>query len=191
MSTFKKLFTYPVAGYIYGQPLFVPTLAVNGVVHNVVYVATENNSVFAFDADGGGQLSKKSFGSAIPCGKIHGCGVAPVVGITPTPVMDSTLDNIYVASRQFNSSTGVYSHSLHSLNLLTGAENPGSPVTSTGSVAGTGYDAVNGMLTFNPQTASGRPALLEMHGTIYAAYASSGDADPYHGWIFRYSASNF
>ncbi len=189
-ATFKKLFSYSVDGYIYGQPLFVPTLTVNGVSHNVVYVATENNSVYALDAGGGGQLWKKSFGSAIPCGNIHGCGVAPVVGITPTPVIDSTLGNIYVATRQFNSSTGVYSHSLHSLNLLTGAENPGSPVTITGSVAGTGYDAVNGIVTFNPKTASGRPALLEMNGTIYAAFASFGDADPYHGWIFGYSASN-
>ena len=190
VATFEKLFSYSVDGYIYGQPLFVPNLMVNGATHNVVYVATENNSVFAFDADGGGQLWKKSFGSAIPCGNIHGCGVAPVVGITPTPVIDSTLGNIYVASRQFNSSSGVYSHSIHSLNLLTGAENPGSPVTITGSVAGTGYDAVNGMVTFNPKTASGRPALLEMNGTIYVAFASYGDADPYHGWIFGYSASN-
>src|SRR5437773_1496294 len=99
VATFEKLFSYSVDGYVYGQPLFVPQLKVNGATHNVVYVATENNSVFAFDADGGGQLWKKSFGSAIPCGNIHGCGVAPVVGITPTAVIDSTLGNIYVASR--------------------------------------------------------------------------------------------
>src|SRR5947207_1409476 len=185
-AKFKKLFSYPVDGYIYGQPLFVPKLTIKGVQHNVVYVATENNSVYAFDANGGGKLWQKSFGLAIPCGKIHGCGVAPNVGVTATPVIDTTLGNIYVANRQFNSSTGVYSHSLHSLNRLTGAENAGSPVSITGSVAGTGYDAVNGMVTFNPRTASGRPALLEMNGTIYAAYASYGDADPYHGWIFGY-----
>src|SRR5437762_1804812 len=108
-TTFKKLFTYPVDGYIYGQPLFIPKLTVNGVSHNVVYVATENNSVYAFDANGGGKLWQKSFGLAIPCGKIHGCGVAPNVGITATPVIDTTLGNIYVANRQFNPNTGVYS----------------------------------------------------------------------------------
>ena len=112
-ATFKKRFSYPVDGSIYGQPLFVPRLNVNGATHNVVYVATENNSVYAFDADGHGQLWKKSFGSAIPCGNVHGCGVASVIGVTATPVIDATLGNIYVANRQFNPSTGVYSHSLH------------------------------------------------------------------------------
>jgi hypothetical protein len=189
-TTFKKLFTYPVDSYIYGQPLFVPRLTIKGGTHNVIYVATEKNSVFAFDADGGGQLWKVNFGSAVPCGNIHGCGVAPEVGITATPVIDTTLGNIYVANRQFNPNTGVYSNWLHSLNLLTGAENPGSPVSVTGSVPGTGSDAVNGTVTFNHQTASDRSALLELNGVIYVAFNSFGDAHPYHGWIMGYSASN-
>ena len=189
-ATFKKLFSYPVDGFIYGQPLFVPQLQVNGATHNVVYVATENNSVYAFDAEGGGQLWQTSFGSAIPCGNIHGCGVAPVIGVTATPVIDTTLGNIYVANRQFNATTGTYSHNLHSLNLLTGAENVGSPVTITASVPGTGYDAVSGTVTFNPQTASQRPALLELNGTVFVATASYGDADPYHGWVIGFSASD-
>ena len=188
--TFKKLFSYAVNGYIYVQPLFVPQLIVNGATHNVVYVATENNNVYAFDADGGGLLWKTSFGSAIPCGNVDGCGVAPVIGITATPVIDMALGNIYIANRQFNSITGAYSHMLHSLSLLTGAENPGSPVTITGSVAGSGYDAMNGAITLNPQTASDRSALLELNGVIYVAFNSYGDADPYHGWIVGYSASN-
>jgi len=190
VATFKKLFSYSVDGYIYGQPLFVPKLTVNGAIHNVVYVATENNSVYAFDADGAGQLWKRTFGSAIPCGNVHGCGVASVIGITATPVIDRTLGNIYVSNRQFNASTGVYSHKLHSLNLLTGADNAGSPVSITGSVPGTGYDAVNKTVSFNQQTASDRPALLELNGVVYVAFASFGDADPYHGWIIGFSASN-
>lgn len=189
-ATFKKLFSYGVTGYIYAQPLFVPQLTVNGATHNVVYVATEGNVVYAFDADGGGLLWKTSFGSAVPCGNIDGCGVSPVIGITATPVIDTTLGNIYVANRQFNSTTGAYSHMLHSLSLLTGVENPGSPVTITGSVAGTGYDAQNGTVNLNPQTASDRSALLELNGVIYVAFNSYGDADPYHGWIVGYSASN-
>ena len=190
LATFRKLFSYAVDSYIYGQPLFVPKLMVNGSMHNVVYVATENNSVYAFDADGGGQLWKRSFGSAIPCANVHGCNVAPTIGITATPVIDSTLGNIYVANRQFNSSTGAYSHSLHSLNLGTGAENAGSPVSITATVSGTGYDAVNGRVTYNQQTASDRPALLELNGVLYVAFGSYGDADPYHGWIIGFSASN-
>jgi len=189
VATFKKMFSYPVDGFVYGQPLFVPKLTINGATHNVVYVATENNSVYAFDADGGGQLWQTSFGSAIPCANVHGCGVAPVIGVTATPVIDTTLGNIYVANRQFNSGTGTYSQSLHSLNLLTGAENPGSPVGINASVAGTGYDAVNGTVSFNPQTAGQRSALLELNGTIYVSTASYGDADPYHGWIIGFSAS--
>jgi hypothetical protein len=124
VATFGKLFAYAVDSYIYGQPLFVPKVVVNGSTHNVVYVATEKNSVYAFDADGGGQLWKRSFGSAIPCANVHGCNVAPTIGITANPVIDTTLGNIYVANRQFNSSTGIYSHTLHSLNLVTGADNP-------------------------------------------------------------------
>lgn len=189
-ATFKKMFSYPVDGYIYAQPLFVPNLKVNGTTHDVIYVATENNSVYAFDADGGGQLWKRSFGSAIPCGKVHGCGVAPVIGSTATPVLDTILGNIYVANRQFNSSTGVYSHSLHSLSLVTGAENAGSPVTISASVAGTGYDSAGGVVKFNPLTASDRSAMLELGGIVYVAFASYGDADPYHGWIIGFSASN-
>src|SRR5262249_32777467 len=119
-----------------------------------------------------------------------GCGVAPNVGITATPVIDTTLGNIYVANRQFDPNQGVYSHWLHSLNLLTGAENPGSPVSITGSVPGTGYDAVNGTVTFNPLTASDRSALLELNGVIYVAFNSYGDTDPYHGWIIGFSASS-
>ena len=190
VASFKKKFSYPVDGYIYGQPLFVPGLKVNGVTHNVVYVATENNSVYAFDADGSGQLWKRSFGAAIPCGNIHGCGVAPVIGITATPVIDTTLGNIYVANRQFNSSTGAYSHSLHSLNLATGADNAGSPASITGSVSGTGYDSVGGVVKFNPLTGSDRSGMLELNGVIYVAFGSYGDADPYHGWIVGFSASS-
>jgi hypothetical protein len=188
VATFKKMFSYPVDGYIYGQPLFVPNLKVNGATHNVVYVATENNSVYAFDADGGGRLWKMPFGSAIPSGNVHGTGVAPVIGITATPVIDTTLGNIYVANRQLKS--GVYSHSLHSLNLLTGSENAGSPVTITAHVPGTGYDQNHGIVTFNPKTASDRSALLELNGTIYVAFGSYGDADPYHGWIIGFSATS-
>ena len=190
VTTFRKLFSYSVDAYIYGQPLFVPNLVVNGSTRNVIYVATEKNSVYAFDADGGGQLWKKSFGSAIPCANVSGCGVSPTIGITATPVIDTTLGNIYVANRQFNSTTMVYSHSLHSLNLATGAENAGSPVAITATVPGTGYDAVNGQVTYNQQTASDRPALLELNGTVYVAFGSYGDTDPYHGWIIGFSASN-
>jgi outer membrane protein assembly factor BamB len=171
-AKFKKLFSYPVDGYVYGQPLFAPQLNVNGATHDVVYVATENNSVYAFDANGGGQLWQTPFGPAIPCGNIHGCGVAPNVGITATPVIDTNLGNIYVANREWNSSTGITSHYLHSLSLLTGAENPGSPVLITGSVPGTGYDAANGTVDFKPKTASDRSALLELNGVIYVAFAS-------------------
>jgi hypothetical protein len=190
VATFGKLFSYSVDSYIYGQPLFVPKLVVNGSTHNVVYVATQKNSVYAFDADGGGQLWRRSFGSPIPCANVHGCNIAPTMGITATPVIDTALGNIYVANRQFNSSTGIYSHTLHSLNLVTGADNAGSPVAITASVAGSGYDAVNGQVTYNQQTASDRPALLEVNGVVYVGFGSYGDADPYHGWIIGFSASN-
>jgi PQQ-like domain len=175
--------------YIYGQPLYVPGLIIDGVKHNVVYVATENNSVYAFDADGKGQLWRTPFGLPVKCSNalVSGCGIAPVLGITATPVIDTGRGKIYVESRHFDPSTGRYWHSIHSLNLLTGKESP-SAVPITAKFSGTGYDAVNGMITFNPQTANSRGALLELNGVIYVVYSQPGDTDPYHGWILGYSA---
>ena len=190
-TTFGKKFAYSVDGYIYGQPLFVPSLSINGGTHNVIYVATENNSVYAFDADGGGLLWKGSLG-LVPsaCADWNACGVAPTVGITATPVIDLNLQTIYVEAKgRTPDITGAYVHRLYAMSILDGSQRAGSPVDITASVAGTGYDNVGGIVTFNPKRAFCRAALLEAGGVIYMAFATTGDTDPYHGWILGYNAS--
>jgi len=189
VNTFGKKFSYSIDGFPYGQPLYVPGLRINGTLHNVVYVVTENNSIYAFDADGGGQLWHHFIDSPVPCSPIHGCGVAPALGITATPVIDLALGRIYVESRTAPQSGG-YWHGLHALDLVTGSEAPGSPVVISASVRGTGYDHdINGNINFNPTTENDRSALLEVNGIVYISFASTGDADPYHGWVLGYDAS--
>ena len=188
VATFGKKFSYSIDGFVYGQPLYVPSLSIGGILHNVVFVVTENNSIYAFDADGGGQLWHHFIDTPVPCSPINGCGVAPALGITSTPVIDLSLGRIYVEARTAPS-TGGYWHGLHALDITTGNEVTGSPVVISASVKGNGYDHdVNGNIVFNPKTENNRSALLELNGVIYVAFASTGDTDPYHGWILGYDA---
>jgi outer membrane protein assembly factor BamB len=188
VNTFGKKFSYPIDGLPYGQVLYVPNLSINGTVHNVVYVVTENNSIYAFDADGGGQLWHHFIDTPVPCAPINGCGVAPALGITATPVIDLSLGRIFVESRTAPQSGG-YWHGLHALDLTTGQEVQGSPVVLSARVRGNGYDHdVNGYINFNSQTENDRSALLELNGVVYLSFASTGDTDPYHGWILGYDA---
>jgi hypothetical protein len=208
-TQFGKLFSYPVDGQIYGEPLWVPNLTINGVAHNVVYVATQNDSVYAFDADNGtvypNPLWQKSFINppgitAIPRADIeNGMDISPKIGITATPVIDPSLGVMFVEARTLNT-TGTancpgeiapqYFHYLHELNLSTGAEVSGSPVIICAQVPGTGYDNVNGTVTFNSQRQNNRSALLLLNGVVYLAFASLEDVSPYHGWVLGYDETS-
>jgi len=189
-STFGKKSSYTLDGYIYGQPLFLPSVSpIVGGIHNVIYVATENNSVYAFDADGGGLLWKKPLGlSPAACSDWNACGVAPAVGVTATPVIDTTLKTIFVEAKG-RTSDGTYVHRLYALSIYDGSNRAGSPVNITAKVTGTGYDNVGEVITFNPKRAFCRAALLETGGVIYMGFATTDDADPWHGWILGYNAS--
>src|SRR5919204_2448167 len=171
-ATFGKKFSYTVDGYLYGQPLFLPSLSpIAGGTHNVIYVATENNSVYAFDADGRGLLWKKVLGlSPAPCSDWDACGVAPAVGITATPVIDLNLKTIYVEAKG-RTSTGIYVHRLYALNIYDGSNRAGSPINIAATRAGSGYDNVGGVVTFNAKRELCRAALLETGGVIYMAFA--------------------
>jgi hypothetical protein len=205
-TQFGKLFAYPVDGYAFAQPLYVEGVNIGGVVHNVVYVATENDSVFAFDADnnatGGGQLWQTSFinpangVTTIPRAEVENGSDIPVqVGITGTPVIDPTSGpngTLFLIVRTKEVSNGVtsYVQRLHALDLTTGAEQSGSPVVVAASVSGTGAGSVGGTVTFDPLRHNSRPALLLSNGTIYVAWASLEDILPFHGWVMGYSESN-
>jgi hypothetical protein len=193
-STFGKRFSRSVDGQIYAQPLYVANLTIAGAKHNVVFVATEHSSVYAFEADGKTTTPfwKRSFinpsagVTTIP--KPSNALIAPEISISSTPVIDTSTSTLYVAVS--TSENGSIVHRLHALSLTTGAEKFGGPIKIQGSVPGT-YPpiAVNGRVPFVPKQHLQRPALLLLNGNVYIAYGSNGDALPYNGWLFAYSAA--
>ena len=199
-NQFGKLFGMTVDGQVYAQPLYVPGVTINGGIHNVVIIATEADSVYAYDADSSAApLWKASLVDAA-----HGAGtneaplnsattigcsdLQPLIGITATPVIDAASNTIYVEAKSTNGTN--YFHRLHSLDLLTGNEKSPGPIHITATVAGTGDGSTNGQLIFDSDTmslhAQARPGLLLINGTIYIAFASHCDFGPYHGWLFAY-----
>ncbi|MBZ5512719.1 MAG: pyrrolo-quinoline quinone [Acidobacteriia bacterium] len=193
-STFGKLFSYPVDGYNYAEPLYVPNLNIAGGTHNVVFVATEHDSVYAFDADGkqSTPLWQVSFinpsAGILPFSSSATAYIGPEIGITSTPAIDLSTGTMYVVADTQVNGTGAR-YQLHALDITTGAEKFGGPVTISGSVSGTGAASRGGTVTFDPAQHLQRASLLLANGAIYIAFASFGDTDPYHGWIFTYSAS--
>jgi hypothetical protein len=185
-ATFGKLYSLPVDGQIYAQPLYVPGVTIPASnpahgIHNVLYVATENNSVFAFDADSATPLIlwQRNFGLGVS--NVNGVWQ---IGILSTPVIDTGRQAIYfVVDSLVN---GQPSFSLHALDITTGADKVGSPAVIAGSVPGTGDGSVGGTLTFSAAQNLQRPALLELNGGIFIGFGSHGDEAPYHGWLFEY-----
>ena len=192
VSTFGKLFSRTVDGQIYAQPLYLPGVAIpfQGT-HNIVYVCTEHNSVYAFDADQPGlsnPLWSVNLGPSLPATVINSNkDLVPEIGITSTPVIDTSSSTIYVVAETYENNHAIFR--LHALDLATGAEHPNSPAVIQGSVAGTGLASVNGVLAFDPLMQWQRPGLLLLNGNIYIGFGSHQDRQPYHGWIFAYSAS--
>ncbi len=181
-STFRRVFTRAVDGQIYAQPLYVANLLLGTTYRNVVYVATEHDSVYAFDADGktSSYLWKKSFlGTNITTlAKPSNGLISPEIGITSTPVIDKAGNTIYVVATTVES--GTVKHKIHALSLTTGAEKFGGPLTISGSYGGIAFAAARHLQ---------RPALLLVGGNVIIAFGSQGDALPYQGWLFAYSAS--
>ena len=199
-AQFGKLYSIPVDGQVYAQPLYVSSLAIPGQgTHNVLVVATENDSVYAFDADSGSPLWHDSLvdpsvgvtpvpGSDLPDPYL----INPVVGITSAPVIDPTTDTLYVVAYTKNVAgpSTSYEYSLHGLDVATGAEEHGGPVVITGSVNGTGEgNDGQGHVVFNAFQHDQRPALLLLNRVVYVSFASWGDSKPYHGWVMGYSAA--
>jgi hypothetical protein len=202
-TNFGQLFTQPVDGFVYAQPLVMTNVAIPAKgIHNVVFVATEHDSVYAFDAD------NDSGGNAVPLWQVSfinpaagvtsvpGADVActdllPEIGITSTPVIDPVSGTIYVEAKTEEVTNGVttFVHRLHALDVATGAEKFGGPVVIQASVPGTG-DGNDGAgnVPFLPITHMNRPGLLLSRGIVYLGYASHCDNGPYHGWLLGYDA---
>jgi hypothetical protein len=197
---FGKLFAYAVDGQVYAQPLYVENLALPGQnTDNVVFVATEHDSVYAFDADGrtASPLWHASFINpaagitTVPSSDVGTPLITPEIGITSTPVIDPTGNTIYVVAYTKEVSGGVarYVHRLHALDLATGAEKPGGPIVIQGSVRGAGAGSSGGSILFTSRTQLQRSALLLDHGVVYVAFASHFDLNTYHGWLMGYDAT--
>jgi hypothetical protein len=190
-NSFGALFTCPVDGYLYAAPLYVSNLTIGTQTRNVVFIATEHDSVYAFDADSPScvQLWKTSFlsngVSPVAPADVNELGdLVPEIGITSTPVIDPSSSTIYVmAKTKETNGTGCsnanpcFVHKLHALDLKTGAEKLGGPVVVT---------APN----FDPLTHLQRAALLLNSATVYVAIGSHGDNGVWQGWMMVYDASN-
>ena len=189
VNTFGKLFTHAVDGYVYAQPLIMTNLTIPGQgAHNVVFVATENDTVYAFDADSnaganGGLLWSNHLGTPVPYSDVgykpDGDMSPSNIGITGTPVIDPATGSIYFDTGTYTN--GNYTHLIHALNLTTGAEQPYSPVVVAAAYAGS---------TFNAQAHAARPALTLAGGIVYAGYGSYQDTGTYHGWLIGFNATN-
>jgi len=190
-ATFGKLNLLSVDGLVDAEPLYLSAVTISGQTHNVLYVVTEHDSVYAFDADSGTQLWKVSaLGSGETTSDSHGCGqITPEIGITSTPVIDRTKGangTIFVVAMSKDGS-GAYHQRLHALDVTTGSETTGSPTEIAGTYPGTGDNSSGGNVVFAPGQYAERAGLLLMNSTIYLAWTSHCDARPYTGWVMAYS----
>ncbi len=199
-SSFGELLNYPVTGAIYAQPLYVSNLAIPGKgTLNVVFVATENNDVYAFNANSnagasGGLIWHVNLGLAAATpnayfanryGPYH--DINPQVGITGTPVIDLSTDTLYVdAFTNDVAGQNVYSHHLHALDITTGQDKV-TPMLVSASVAGNGVEGNGSTITFVAEQQLQRPAMTLLNGVLYVTYGSYADTDPYHGWILGFN----
>jgi Ig-like domain-containing protein/immunoglobulin I-set domain protein len=194
-STFGLLGSFPVDGHVDAQPLYLSAVAIPGQgTKNVLYVVTEHDSVYAFDADSVTSTSATTLwhSSVLGAGETssddRGCGqVTPEIGITSTPVIDRTRNAIYLVAVS-KTSGGSYVHRFHALNLTTGAELFGGPTTITATYPGSGANSSNGNVVFDPSQYNERPGLLEVGGTIFTTWGSHCDGGPYTSWVMVYSA---
>src|SRR5258708_263547 len=194
VNQFGKLFTLPVDGKVYAQPLYVSNLAIAGGRHNVLFVATEADSVYAFDADSNIGANSTPLWKASMIDTAHGANAGetpmssttigctdtePVIGITSTPVIDLSSGTLYVEAKSTDGVT--FYHPLHPLAITTANEKSAAPVV------------IKQPLNFTPAFDSlhqlNRPGLLLMNGTIFIAFASHCDINPYNGWLFAYDAT--
>jgi hypothetical protein len=195
-TTFGKLFSFPVDGQVYAQPLYVSNVPIAGQLHNVVFVATEHGSVYAFDADKtGAPLWQKSFidpangittvpsgdlpknpNTLVPCGDI-----TPEVGITSTPVIDPATGILYVVAKTKEGSTPKYR--IHALDITTGVDTvPAAEIQA--SVSRTAQPD----LVFDAQLENQRTALLLVNNVVYFGTGSYCDNGDHHGWFLAYDS---
>src|SRR5437667_5004300 len=193
-TKFGKLGEFVVDGKVDAQPLYLSQVTIGGQKKNVLYVATEHGSVYAFDADSiNGTASTvlwktSTLGSGETTSDDRGCGqVTPEIGITATPVIDRSRNAIYVVGMSKNAG-GAYFQRIHALDLTTGLELFGGPKDITATFQATGDNSSGGNVIFDPKQYKERPGLLQINGTIYTTWSSHCDIRPYTSWVMAFSA---
>jgi hypothetical protein len=201
-AQFGKILAFPVDGQIYGQPLYLPAVRIPGKgPRNVVYVATQHNSVYAFDANAPAgadpsplwhvSLMNAAAGETpVSSEDAMNCmTITPEIGITGTPVIDPLTNTLYVVT--LTESNAIFAHRLHALDAATGAERPGSPIAIDATVPGTGGDLfAPSPVKFLTYFHKNRAGLLLLNGVVYAGFASHCDSRSYHGWLLGYSTTD-
>ena len=183
VEQFGKLFTVSVQGYVYAQPLYLANVQnIAGGTHNVLFVATEHDQLYALDADTGALLWQQSFIdppsiNTVTSQEVNCNDIVPEIGITGTPVIDQSTGTIYLIAK--TNESGVYFQRLHAIDIATHAEKFGAPIVVSATVNGENFD---------PLRNHNRPGLLLNNGHIVIAWASHCDNGPYHGWVMSYRA---
>src|SRR5271165_1509384 len=179
-ASFGLKFKLSVDGQVDAQPLYVPSLSIAGGTHNVVYVATENDTLYAFDADTGTELWSQSVANGENPSDDRGCGqVTPEIGVTSTPVIDLSSGphgTIYLVAMTKDNSNS-YHHRLHAIDLVTHTEEFGGPIQVQAT-----YPKTSGVTTFDPKQYKDRAGLLILNGVVYTSWASHCDAGSYSAW---------
>jgi outer membrane protein assembly factor BamB len=197
-QTFGKRMVFPVQGWVVAQPLYVPGVNIKGTLHNVVYIATEHDQVYAFDVDSGQMLWQKNFLSPPPPGIVINtvssqelnCDDIAEIGVSATPAIDTSTGTMYVVAKtkQIDLQSGqvTYHQALHALDMTTG-RNKVEPRQIVASVPGNGTGSVGGVLNFDPFITAQRPALLLYDKGVIAAFGSHCDLYAYHGWLMGFN----
>jgi hypothetical protein len=195
-----KISSCTVDGQVHTQPLYVANLAVGGRVRNVIYVATEHDTVYAFDADAipcqpplwmTNFLDDANGITTVPIQDIPGGDLSAEVGIAGTPVIDRTTSTLYVIARtkEDGTSGSNYVQRLHALDIAGGGEKFGGPVVVTAAASGNGDGTNSGVIQFDPQIQSQRAAMTLAGGKLYITFSGHSDISGYHGWLLVYDAA--
>ena len=204
-SSFGKLFSFPVSGHVYAQPLYMSGLTMaDGKTHNVLFVATEQDYLYAFDADGNNpaqgylwqDLLADPGETFVSYSDINNGDIYPDIGITGTPVIDPSTGTLYVVAKSKTSAAPVqFYQRLHAINLADGTEKFNGPTVIQATVAGNADGSST--ISFDPFLGNQRAGLLlaptlagSSPASVFIAFASHGDQGPYHGWLISYSASD-
>jgi uncharacterized protein (TIGR03437 family) len=199
-ARFGKIFSHPVDGQIYAQPLYLPAVNIRGRgIHNVVFVATEHNSVYAFDADSAVgpkrdalwrvNLTDPQETVVTPADVMNCFTITPELGITGTPVIDPSTNTLYIVT--MTKRDYLLFHRLHALDVTTGAERAGSPIVIEASYPGNGDGFIStSPVKFDSYFHKNRSGLLLLNGVVYTLWTSHCDSRVYHGWIIAYDAKD-